>query len=123
MSRIPSLPKTKIDSVMQYADDIDHWVDKDLGLDKQNAKKHRIKHHGFEITFSLAFKTDKDDNTVGELPYRCVTFKFPEESDATKEEIEDFVQRTLDIFGFTKPEKIEDFNGLAHYHESLFRIE
>lgn len=120
MSRIPSLPKSKIDKVMQYADDIDHWVDTDLGVDRKTARKHRITHHGFEISFSLAFKNDEDDNTVGELPYRCVTFRFPKETDASKEEIEDFIQRTLDVFRFTNPKKVEE-EGVTHYHESLFR--
>jgi len=123
MSRISSLPKSKIDKVMKYADDIDHWVDMDLGVDRKTARKHQIKHSGFEISFSLAFKNDDDDNTVGELPIRCVTFRYKEEElDATEKEIDDFIQRTLDIFGFDKPEKVEGNKGVVHYHEQLFTL-
>lgn len=119
MSRIPSLPKSKIDRVMQYADDIDHWVDMDLGIDRKTARKHQIKHQGLEISFSLAFRNDEEDNTVGELPYRCVTFRCID-VDATKEEIEDFIQRTLEVFGFKNPEKSGDCETIVHYHEPLF---
>lgn len=118
---IPDIPKDQIERVVAYADHTNHWIDSDVGVDKNTSKKHSIKVDKIDIRYFVAFKNDEEDNTIGELPYRCLAIKFPANT-YSKEEMNDFVERSLEVFGFEDPIETIGKNGTLHYHEELFQI-
>jgi len=120
MGRIPNISSKKVQKILKYADHIDHWIDKDGEM--PDLSKHLVKHHGFNIIYSVLYKNDEEDNTVGQLPIRCITFSTLNREEYGDDAIKDFVGRVLKAYGFSDPHLTEGEGGKVHYYESMFAL-
>jgi len=119
LKRLPSIPKRKIAKLLEYADNPNNWVDVDTGM--ANSSLHNIKHAGFEIYYSVDYKTNEEDHSgrnIGQLPIRSISFKPIKNMD--EDTMVEFVKRTVQQFGFTDSTMTPGKNKSVHVYEEMF---
>ncbi len=121
--KIPDIPLNKASKVAAYAEDSDNWINVSVNaspkIKKKIASRHLIEFGTVGVQYYIAYQNNEDDET-GELPYRCLSFKIGPEY--TKEETEDFISRTLELFKFSSCQKVSGKSGVVHFHEQMFKL-
>jgi hypothetical protein len=118
MSCIPPIPTDEVEEILNHAEDPDNWIDTEIGI--ENASKFVLKHEGFEIIYSANYKRNNDDPKYTTLPIRHISFRCSK--DYEEQDLRDFVNDTLNQFGFTDPHLTAGKDNTIHYYEQMFQI-
>ena len=127
--KIPDIPLNKAAKVAAYAENSDNWINVSVNtkIAKKIASRHLMELGTVGVQYYIAYRNNEDDEAaeehghegIGELPYRCLSFKIGQEY--TKEEAEDFINRTLELFKFNSYQKVNGKSGVVHFHEQMFK--